>query len=87
MPKKNMPSVIAKEESNGKSKTIFKIDKKIIGKLLKVNTIVGLATLGIAIIFFIYSGFIAKEYFDSSDVKRDFNYSSALTSDVAASAT
>lgn len=86
MPKKNNPSEVTKEET-GKAKNTFKIDKKIIGKLLKVNTIIGLATLGVAIIFFISSGFIAEKYFDSSDVKQDFNYSSALTSNVAASAT
>jgi len=87
MPKKNIHSVVTKEESIGNAKNTLRIDKKIIGKVLKINTIVGLATLGVAIIFFMSSGFIAEKYFDSSDAKQDFNYSSALTSNVAASAT
>jgi hypothetical protein len=69
------------------SKDTVMTNKKIIGKLLKANTIIGVATLAIAIIFFMSSGFIAKKIFNYSDVKNNFNYSSALTSDVPANAT
>ena len=85
--KKSINSEVAKDESEVNSKDSFNINKSLFSKFFKINTIIGVATLAIAIIFFMSSGFIAKKYFNYSEVKHDFNYSSALTTDVPTTST
>ena len=87
MPKKDIPHSVTNEESKVNIKDTVITDKKFIGKFIKVNTIIGVATLALAIIFFMSSDFWAKKIFNYSEVKNDFNYSSAIASDIPANAT
>lgn len=87
MIKKSINSKVAKEESAVISKGSFIVNKGFFSKFFKINTIIGVTTLAIAIILFMSSGFIAKKYFNYSEVKHDFNYSSALSTDVPTTAT
>lgn len=84
MPKKDTPTVELKDENNYINKGSFMPSKKFIGQFLKANIFIGVITLAIAITFFMSSGFLAKKYFNYKEVKSDFNYSSALTSDIPA---